>query len=219
MVLLAWLKTHWLRVVVHIGSLLPLAWLVWRAAQGLFVVDPVREITAVTGTSALVLLILSLACTPISTLSGYTRVLQVRRALGMYSFLYVALHFLTFVGLDYGFDAGLLREALFEQRYVVAGLAAGVMLSLLALTSTRGSQRRLKKNWKRLHRLVYPAAALAVVHFLWLSKDWREPLRYGLLLAVLLGLRLPWVRTGLSRAVRWVRLSIRRRRGIVPTPR
>ncbi len=193
-----------MRLAVHAGALLPLAWLVWQVAHGLFLVDPIKEITSLTGKTALILLVLSLSCTPLNTVLGYAPILRVRRALGLYAFFYAGLHFLTFVGLDYGLNLGLLGGAIFEQRYVVVGFAAGVILLLLAITSTRGWQRRLKKSWKRLHRLVYLAAALVIVHFVWLSKDWREPLRYGVVLAVLLGLRLPWVRAALSRARRRV---------------
>jgi sulfoxide reductase heme-binding subunit YedZ len=202
MVLLAWLRKNWLRLVVHVGALLPLAWGLWHAANGLFLVDPIKEITTLTGRSALILLILSLACTPLNTLLNYYPIIRVRRALGVYAFLYAALHFLTFVGLDYAFDLGLVGAAIFEQLYVVVGFSAGLILLVLALTSTRGWQRRLRKNWKRIHRLVYLAAPLVIVHYVWLSKDWREPLRYGAVVALLLALRLPWIRASLGRARR-----------------
>lgn len=194
-----WLRDNWLRLVVHAGSLVPLAWLVWRYTRGLFVIDPVREITTFTGRAALILLILSLACTPVSTLTGFKSVVRVRRALGLYAFVYASVHFATFVGLDYGFDLGLLPAAIFAQPYVIVGFVAGLILLTLAITSTRGWQRRLKKNWKRLHRLVYLAGGLVIVHFLWLSKDDRLPWRYGVILSVLLLLRLPPVRRAVSR--------------------
>jgi len=198
MVLLGWCRKNWLRVAVHAGSLLPLLWTAWQYWQGLFLVDPVQEITARTGRTALILLLLSLACTPISTLTGLKQVVKVRRALGMYAALYVAMHFLTFVGLDYRLNLDLLPRAILDQRYVLAGSAAGLLLLPLVLTSTRGWQRRLGKNWKRLHRLVYPASILAVIHFLWLVKDSTEPLRFGSVLVLLLALRLPPVRRVLS---------------------
>jgi sulfoxide reductase heme-binding subunit YedZ len=186
--------------LTHLGALLPLAWLVWAYTQDLFLVDPVREITTFTGQTAIILLLLSLACTPIITVWGYKGVSRVRRALGLYSFLYVGLHFLTFIGLDYGFDLEFIKLAILDQRYVLAGTAAGLILLALALTSTRGWQKRLRKNWKRLHRLVYLAGALAVVHVIWLSKDFTEALEYVLVLTLLLGLRLPPVRRAVSRA-------------------
>ena len=198
MVLLTKLKANWLRIVVHVGALLPLAWTILQYEQGMFLVDPVREITTRTGKAALILLLLSLACTPLGTVFGFNRVRRVRRALGLYAFLYASLHFATFVGLDYGFDFTLLPQAIFDQRYVLVGFATGLILLALAITSTRGWQKRLGKKWARLHRLVYLAGILAVVHFAWLVKDIREPLRYAAVLAVLLLLRLPPVRRVVS---------------------
>ena len=198
MVLLDKLRPHWLRIVVHVGALLPLAWIAWQSLQGLFLVDPVREITTLTGKTALILLMLSLASTPVSTVFGFKQAVRVRRALGVYAFLYAGLHFLVFVGLDYGLDVESIGRAILDQRYVLAGTAAGLVLLPLALTSTKGWQRRLGKNWKRLHRLVYVAGILTVVHFLWLVKDTREPLRYAAILAVLLVLRIPQVRKAIS---------------------
>lgn len=200
MVLLGQLRARWLQVLVHIGALLPLTWLLWQYTQGQFLVDPVREMTTTTGKTALILLILSLACTPISTVFGFRQVVRVRRALGVYAFLYASVHFAIFVGLDYGFDLELIPEAIFDQQYVVVGFAAGLILLALAVTSTKGWQKRLGRTWTQLHRLVYLAGVLVIVHFLWLVKDIREPLRYGTLLALLLALRLPPVRRAVSRA-------------------
>jgi sulfoxide reductase heme-binding subunit YedZ len=206
------LHLHWLQIVVHVGALVPLAWILWAYWQGLFLVDPVREIETLTGRTAIVLLFLSLACTPILTVSGYKPVSRVRRALGLYSALYVGVHFLTFIGLDYGFDPSLIGQAIFEQRYVVVGFAAGLILLALTITATRRWQRRLGKNWKRLHRLVYLAGILATVHFLWLVKDIREPLRYAAVLALLLILRLPLLRRGISTARHHLKTQVQKMR-------
>lgn len=199
MVLLERLQRNWLRILVHIGALLPLAWTIWQYSEGMFLVDPVREITTRTGKTALILMVLSLACTPLSTIFGFKQALRVRRALGLYAFVYASLHFATFVGLDYGFDLSLLPQAILDQRYVVVGFAAGLILLLLTLTSTRKWQKRMGKNWRRLHRMVYLAAFLVIVHFLWLSKDILDPLRYAALVAFLLVMRLPLVRRSVSR--------------------
>ncbi len=192
-------QLHWLQVVVHVGVALSLAWLAWQYLGGAFVVDPVREVQTFTGKAALVLLMLSLACTPLQTLTGWKAFTRVRRPLGVYSFAYAALHFANYLALDYGFDLGLLFQGIAEERYVIVGFAAGLVLLALALTSTRGWKKRLRKNWKRLHRLVYVAGILAVIHFLWLVKDTQEPLRYAALLGLLLALRLPPVRRAASR--------------------
>jgi sulfoxide reductase heme-binding subunit YedZ len=146
-----------------------------------------------------VLLVLSLAVTPVNTVLGLKSALKVRRALGLYAFMYVSLHFLTFIGLDYGFDWSLLKEAIFEKRYALVGFAAGLILLPLAITSTKYWMRRLGQNWKKLHHLVYLAALLAVVHYVWLVKsDIREPLAYGAIVLLLLFFRLPWMRRWLS---------------------
>jgi sulfoxide reductase heme-binding subunit YedZ len=206
MVLIDTIKARWLKILVHVGALLPFVFLVRDYALNLFLVDPVREITTRTGRMALILLLLSLACTPINTLFGFRRALRVRRALGLYAFMYAGLHFLTFVGLDYGFDLEFLGPAIFDQRYVIVGFAAFLLLLTLALTSTRGWQRRLGRTWKRLHKFAYLAGILAVVHFLWLVKDPREPLRFAAVLLLLLALRIPRVR----RATSYVRNRIKR---------
>ena len=188
------LKRHWLTVLVHAWVLSSLASLAWDYAHDQFLVDRVREITTRTGRMALTLLLLSLVCTPVNIVLGYKRVLRVRRALGLYAFVYAALHAWAFAGLDYGFDLELLRPAILDQRFVLAGLGAFLILLALALTSTKGWQRRLRKNWRRLHRLVYLAGGLVILHFFWLVKDTREPLRYGALLASMLAIRLPFVK-------------------------
>ncbi len=193
-----------LQIVTHIGGLFPLAWLIWDYVNDSLTVNPIQDITFRTGKYALVLLILSLACTPISTVFGFRRVLRLRRALGLYAFMYVSLHFLIFVGLDYRFDWALLQGAIFEKRYALVGFAAFLILLPLAITSTQGWMRRLRRNWKRLHRMVYVAALLAIVHYVWLVKaDIRKPLAYGSVVVLLLILRAPPVRA--------VAISLRRR--------
>jgi sulfoxide reductase heme-binding subunit YedZ len=164
------------------------------------IVDPVKEITTRTGKTALILLILSLACTPLNTIFGFKHALRLRRPLGLYALLYAGLHFLTFLGLDYGFDLYLIRQDILDQRYVWVGLATGLLLLLLAITSTKGWQKRLGKNWKRLHRLVYLASILDIVHFVWLTKDLREPLRYGGVVAFLLMVRIPAIKRAIGKA-------------------
>lgn len=206
MVLMRKLRARWLQILTHVAALVPLAVLVWDYAHNRLTVNPIREITFRTGKSALVLLVLSLACTPAHIVFGFKKVLKLRRPLGLYAFLYASLHGLTFVGLDFGFDVGLILEEILQRRFVQVGMAAFLLLLPLAVTSTRGWVKRLGKNWKRLHRLVYLAALLAVVHFVWLAKgDIREPLLYGAVVALLLVTRIPPVRD----AVRNFRSRIR----------
>ncbi len=181
--------------LTHIGSLLPLAWLVWDYATNNLTVNPIQEITFRTGKPALVLLVLSLAVTPLNTICAWREIVPTRKWLGLYAWGYVTLHFLIFIGLDYGFSWGLIYEALFEKRYALVGFLALLILTPLAITSTKGWQRRLGKRWKRLHQLVYAAGLLGVFHYLWLVKsDIREPLAWGLVVLLLLAARIPRVR-------------------------
>lgn len=192
---MVWLKRAGLPILAHAGALTPLALLIWNFFHDQLTANPIQYITFRTGKTALVLLVLALACTPLNVLFGLKQAVALRKPFGLYAFLYAALHFLTFVGLDYQFDPELLKEAIFKKRYALVGFAAFLALLPLAVTSTRGWMRRLGKNWKRLHRLVYLAALLAVVHFVWLVKsDVREPLAYGAGVIVLLALRLKPVR-------------------------
>ena len=183
----------WLYIVVLGLALWPLARVLWDLAWGRFLVDPVQEIITRTGRAALNLLLLSLACTPLYTLTGFAPLQRARRTLGLYAFLYVVVHFLTFAGWDYGFDLRLLWQAIVYQRFVIVGFLAGPILLALAITSTRGWQRRLGTWWKRLQRLVYLVNVLAVLHFAWLLKEPRAALPYAVIVAVLLVLRVPFV--------------------------
>jgi sulfoxide reductase heme-binding subunit YedZ len=185
----------WLQVLTHIACWLPLVVLVWEATHDLLSVNPIQDITFRTGRTALVILVLSLVCTPANTVLGFKQALKLRRPLGLYGFMYAGLHFLTFTVLDFGLDLNLILEEISEKRYVLVGFAALVLLVPLALTSSKGWMRRLGKNWRRLHMLVYVAVPLAVVHFVWLVKaDIRVPLQYGAVVALLLALRIPRVR-------------------------
>lgn len=207
-------KVNWIKLIVHIGALTPIAIVIWDYWYGQLSVNPIQEVTFLTGWYALVLLILSLACTPLNTFFGFRWVLPLRKLFGLYAFLYASLHFLIFIGLDYGFDLALIWEAIFEKRYALVGFTAFLILLPLAITSTKGWMRRLGKNWKRLHRWVYLASMLVIVHFVWLVKaDIRRPLAYGAVVVLLLVLRTPWVR-GKARKLR-SRLGLTRKRGPV----
>jgi sulfoxide reductase heme-binding subunit YedZ len=189
-----------LQLAVHIGALIPLALMLWDLATGNYGPDPIRGFTLRTGKTALVLLVLSLACTPVNIVFRYKPVLRLRRPLGLYSFLYASIHFGIFVGVDYFFNLPLIWDALFEKRYALVGLSAGLILLALAITSTRGWQRRLRKNWKRLHRLVYAAGLLVALHYVWLVKPGvLQPWIWAAIILLLLAIRLPGVKKQFAR--------------------
>jgi sulfoxide reductase heme-binding subunit YedZ len=176
-------------------ALSPLVVLVWDFTQGRLGANPIQVIQLRTGNYALILLMLSLACTPVNILFGWKEVLRWRRPLGLYAFLYASLHLLNFIGLDYGFNPGFIREGFIEKPYALVGFAALLCLLPLAITSTKGWMRRLGKNWGRLHWLVYLAAVLALIHFtLQFKADIREALVYWVLAFLLLVIRLPAIR-------------------------
>ncbi len=188
------------QAAVHIGAWLPLMWLIFNWTRDNLTVNPIQALELRTGKYALILLILALACTPLNTLFGFRQALKVRRALGLYAFFYASIHFLIFIGLDYQFDLVLLQEAIFEKKYALVGFAAGLILLSLAVTSTRGWMKRLGKTWTRLHKFVYLAGILVIVHYIWLVKsDIRIPILYGVLMLTLLIFRIPTVRRSISR--------------------
>lgn len=188
------------QAAVHIGALLPLMLLIFDWTRDNLTFNPIQALELRTGKYALVLLILALACTPLNTVFGFRQALKVRRALGLYAFFYASIHFLIFIGLDYQFDLALLQEAIFEKKYALVGFAAGLILLSLAITSTRGWMKRLGKTWTKLHKFVYLAGILVIVHYVWLVKsDIRTPLLYGALVLVLLLLRIPYFRRSVSR--------------------
>jgi len=194
-----------IRIVVHLVALLPLVVLIWDFTQVNLSANPIREVQLRTGASAINLLMLSLACTPINILTGFRPVLSLRRPLGIYAFFYALLHFINFIGIDYGFNFTLIREDLFEKRYAIVGFACFILLLPLAITSIKRLRQRLGKNWQRLHWLVYLAATLAVIHYIWQTKaDMRLPLIYGGVLVILLAIHLPMVRNFANQHFKWL---------------
>lgn len=174
------------------AGLLPLFGLIAAFFFNRLGVEPVETITHETGEWALRFLMLTLMVTPLRRLLGWNGLAPFRRTLGLLCFFYASLHFTTYLTFDLGWKFTDLTHEIAERPYITVGFAAFVILAVLAATSTRGWIRRLGRNWQHLHRLVYLAAILAVVHFLWLVKaDLREPLIYAAIAATLLALRLP----------------------------
>jgi methionine sulfoxide reductase heme-binding subunit len=187
-------RVVFIKVLVWAACLAPFAILVLRA-NGILTLslgaNPVEEVLNVCGKTALNLLLLTLCITPIRRSTGINRLIAFRRLLGLFAFFYLVLHFLVYLVLDRGLEWGTIIDDVAERPYITVGFAALLMMIPLAATSTSALQRRLGRNWARLHRLVYAIAVLGVVHFWWQVKlDVGEPLLYAFLLAVLLGVRL-----------------------------
>ncbi len=193
-----WSKLQWL---VHLSAWLILAKLIWDYSSGNLSVNPIQAATQRTGKTALVFLMLSLACTPLSRLLDWKPLLKARRTLGLYAFWFALSHLFIFVVIDFGIDLRLLWIELTQKRYVWVGVGAFSILLVLAITSYPYWMKRLGKNWKKLHRLVYLAAILVVIHYAWARKgdifrlqgDIIQPLIFGLVLFILLLMRLPQV--------------------------
>ena len=207
------LKANWLRIIVHVGAWLPLIWLVWLYFSDQLTVNPIQAATQRTGKIALILLVSSLACTPLNTIFGFRQALSVRRALGLYAYMYAVLHFLIFTGWDYAFNLSFILLDVSNKAYIWVGLSVLLILTSLAFTSTRGWMKRMGKNWKRLHRLVYLAGGLVILHYAWSKKgdllslqgEVLQPAIFGVVVALLLAARLPIVRRTASLVrTRWV---------------
>ena len=179
-------------VVVALG-LAPLGALAAGALRGELGANPVETVTHVTGEWTLRLLLATLAVTPLRRILGRPGLAPYRRTLGLLAFTYACLHLATYVALDLTFDLGAVAEDVAKRPYITVGFTAFCLLVPLAATSTRAMVRRLGRRWVTLHRLVYVAATLGIVHFLWLVKaDHRPPLVHAAVLALLLGMRLWW---------------------------
>lgn len=184
-----------LKPLVFLGCLAPFGVLLFGIYEGDLGPNPLETVTHTTGDWALRLLLITLAMTPLRRLLHSPWPLRLRRMLGLFAFFYACLHFLIWLVLDQELRWAAIVVDIGKRPYVTVGFAAWLLLLPLALTSTRWAMRRLGRRWTQLHRLVYLAAGLAVLHYLWLVKaDLREPLLYALAFVVLMLLRVPWGR-------------------------
>jgi sulfoxide reductase heme-binding subunit YedZ len=181
----------------------PLAKIVVDALLGRLGANPIEQVLDRLGFWTLTLLTLSLAPTPAHDLLGLAWPVRVRRMLGLFAFSYATLHLSWYVGVDQFFDPAVLAEDVLKRKFMVVGFAAWLLLVPLAVTSTDRWVRRLGfARWKRLHRLVYVAALLGVVHFVWRVKaDLRRPAGFAVAVGLLLAARLvPWAAARRARA-------------------
>ena len=209
-----------LQLLTHILCWLPLFVLAAAYFTNNLTINPIQAATQRSGDIAIIILLASLAMTPLHILFNLPQLLKLRRPLGLYAFFYAALHMLTYTGWDYQFDFNLIFASIADKPYILIGLAALCLLTPLALTSHRWWQKRLGKLWKRLHQLVYLTAVLAVIHlamavkgdFLRLQGDIWKPLAATLVLSLLLVVRIPPLRRAFS-------VRHRKRRAVKITPR
>ncbi|WP_082724773.1 sulfite oxidase heme-binding subunit YedZ [Paracoccus aminovorans] len=185
----------WLRRLpvwaVWLGGMIPLALLIWDTLAGGLGVDPVRDIEHRLGRTALYFLLATLAVTPLLRLTRLN-LMRFRQALGLICFAYLGCHLLAWVVFDMGFLWAQMLRDIVKRPYLVFGMLAFAMLLALAVTSNRFSIRRMGRNWRRLHRLIYPGALLAAIHWLWALKVWESwPLMILGAILLLLSLRLP----------------------------
>ena len=180
-----------LRIGVFSACLLPFAWLIYAIATNALGPDPAEAVMHVTGEWSLRMLALTLLLSPLRQWTGWAPWMKLRRMLGLYAFFYACLHLFSFLQLFIGWTPARIWEELVERPYITAGFAAWLMLLPLALTSTRGMQRRMRRRWLQLHRLIYPTAVAACLHLLWQARsDIGEALVYIVIFALLLGWRL-----------------------------
>jgi methionine sulfoxide reductase heme-binding subunit len=186
------LVSKWTKVAVFLLCLIPFGDLVWRILNNKLGANPVEFLQHATGDWTLRFLIFTLCITPFRKLFNLPDLIRFRRMLGLFAFFYVSLHFITFLGPDQQFDLAGMWKDVVKRPFITVGFTAFVLLIPLAITSTAGWIRRLGgKRWQMLHRSIYFAAVLGVIHYYWLVKsDVREPLFYGALVAILLLWRL-----------------------------
>ncbi len=181
-----------LKMVLWLAALAPGAWLIGGIYRGWLGANPAETLTHVTGMTTLVLLLVTLAVTPARRLTGWNPVIRLRRPLGLFAFAYALTHFTIWFAFYNVFDVSAMVADVGERPYITVGFTAFLFLIPMAVTSTKGWIRRLGKRWTTLHKGIYVAAALGVVHFYWLVKaDTRLPVTLGACLVALLILRVP----------------------------
>jgi sulfoxide reductase heme-binding subunit YedZ len=208
----------WLRIAVHLLAWLPLIYFVYGFFANLETINPIQYLEQIMGRIGIYWLVAALAVTPLYTLTGYRDLPNRRRAVGLYAFMYVCLHLLIFFGLDYGFNWPQLWSLVTGKVYLLVGVLAVLLLIPLAVTSFDYFLRKMGKDWKRLHWLVYPAVVVSILHYglaqkgdlFTLRGNILRPFLWLLLTTVLLVMRLPVVRRWVSGTRRKLIVRFRR---------
>ena len=197
-----------LKALVFVLALVPAGWLAYLTYTNDLGVNPAETLQLETGGWAFKLLLVTLAITPVRRLTGWNRLIQYRRMLGLFTFFYACLHFLTYIVLDKYFAFGEMMADVAKRPFITAGFAAWAAMLPLAITSTKGWIRRLGRKWQSLHRLIYVSAIAAAVHFVWKVKvAIGEPVYYALAVAILLGFRVLWQLRSAKKSLRTQRVS------------
>jgi sulfoxide reductase heme-binding subunit YedZ len=191
-----------LQIAMHMYAWSAIVILLFKVFTDGLSANPIQDLERATGRHAITLLVLSLLCTPLNTVFKWSEPLKRRRALGLYALLYATIHVIIFMDLDYGLAWNFIAQEVIEKPRLVVGMAAFLLMIPLGITSFDIWKKRLGKNWKLLHRLVYFIAPLTVLHYVWSKKgdllslqgEVLKPLLYGLVVAVFLILRIPAVR-------------------------
>ena len=182
---------RFVKPVIFFLALIPFVWLLSKVFQNDLGPDPAQALSIETGEWTLRFLLLTLAITPFRQIFRVAEIARLRRMIGLFAFFYASIHFLSWMAFILGFRWLAIAEELVERPYITVGFLAYVILFLLGVTSTNSMVRRLGKNWKRLHKFVYAASILAIVHLLWILRtDVTEAVIYGVLLVILLGYRI-----------------------------
>jgi len=188
--------------VVFLLACVPVVWLFWAALSNQLGANPAEALVRSLGDWGLRFLVVVLAVTPLRVWTNWPALARFRRMLGLFVFFYVSLHLLAYAWFDMGFDALAIVQDVVKRPFIAVGMAAFLLLWLLAATSFNRAVRALgARRWQRLHRSVYAVAALAVLHFFWMrsgKNDFAEVAVYAALLALLLGWRV-WHRFGARR--------------------
>jgi len=180
-----------IKPALWILGLAPLLYLLNRIRQGDLGFDPIRTVTHFTGRTAIIILFITLTVTPIRRITGWNPLIKVRRLIGLFAFFYATIHFLIYAVFDRELSLAGLGEDIAKRPWITVGFTVFLILLTLAITSPQAMVRKLGKRWQTLHRLIYAAAGLAVLHFTWAQKkDIRLPLIYAAVLAVILASRL-----------------------------
>ena len=181
-----------LKPLVWALSLAPLVWLAWLANTDGLTANPIEFLNRYLGNWALRFLLIALAITPLRILTNWAPITRFRRLLGLFAFFYVILHLSSYIGLDQFFDWTEIWKDIVKRTYITVGMVAFVLLTALAITSTKGMMKRFGgKNWNRLHKSVYVAGALGCLHFFMMRKGVQlEPIIFAGILLSLFAVRL-----------------------------